>query len=175
MSVNSKTMRKLSVILAACACAAGSARAFAADARTNAPAPQNRVSQESARPRENVTDEQRAKLRDLNEKFRNEQNSLYEKLRNARRELDQTAQADATDEKAIRSKAAVLGQIEGDLAILRARHYKELRAILPHDQAARQSGMISGTNQVNSRLKDVVRPAPRTNLAVPLPSATPQK
>ncbi len=140
----------------------------AAETRTNAPALQNRAAQESALRRENVTDDQRAKLKETNEKFRTEQNALYERLRNARRDLEQTAQADATDEKAIRAKAAVLGQVEGDLAILRAKHYKELRAILPHEQAIQQSG-LGGTNHIPAR-PEAVRPAARTNAAAPAPA-----
>jgi Spy/CpxP family protein refolding chaperone len=107
-----------------------------------------------------ITDEQRAKARESNEKFRNEQSALFEKLRTARREMEQAAQADVTDESTIRAKAATLGQIEGELAILRARHYKELRAILPHDQAASQSGLSSGSNQYTQRLQNIIR---RTN------------
>jgi len=109
-----------------------------AELQTNPPATQSRVHPSGAR--ENVSDEQRAKLHEINEKFRTEQSAVYEKLRIAQRELEQTAQADVTDENAIRAKAAAVGQIEGDLAMLRAKHYKELRAVLPRDAAASQSG-----------------------------------
>ncbi len=125
---------------------AGSLISFAADVRTNAPSAA--PSHPAGAVVDKVSEEQRAKLRELNEKFRADQNGLYEKLRNARRDLEQTAQADVADEKAIRAKAGVLGQVEGDLTILRAKHYKELRTILPRDQAARQSGLATmSTNQ----------------------------
>jgi len=82
-------------------------------------------------PAENVSDDQRAKLREASEKLRAEQTPLYEKLRAIRRELEQAAQADPLDEKLIREKAAALGVIEGDLALLRARHYQAIRGVLP--------------------------------------------
>jgi Spy/CpxP family protein refolding chaperone len=124
----------------------------AAEVRTNAPAAPIRPSHDP------VNEEQRAKLRETNEKFRAEQAVLYEKLRTTRKEMEQAAQADPVDEAAIRGKAAVLGQIEGDLALLRARHYKELRTVLPHDQAARQSGLSQSTNHYAQRVQSAVRP-----------------
>jgi hypothetical protein len=146
--VNSSEMR---LIFSFAALSFGCWIAAAADLRTNAPlAPVRPV-------RDAVNEEQRAKLRETNEKFRGEQNVLYEKLRTTRKEMEQAAQADPIDEPTIRAKAAVLGQIEGDLALLRAKHYKELRTVLPHDQAARQSGLSVGTNQYSQRLQNAVR------------------
>ena len=133
----------------------------AAEVRTNAPATPVRPAHEP------VNEEQRTTLRETNEKFRAEQTVLYEKLRTTRREMEQAAQSDPINEASIRSKAAVIGQIEGDLALLRARHYKELRTVLPHDQAARQSGLSSSTNQSHQRLQNIVRS--NTNGPTPAP------
>jgi Spy/CpxP family protein refolding chaperone len=78
-----------------------------------------------------MTDEQRKKLQESNQKLRQEQAAVSEKLRAARRELEQAAQAVNYDEQAIRDKAATIGQLEGDLAIIRAKHYQDLRSIMP--------------------------------------------
>ncbi len=140
----------------------GSWMIFAAEVRTNAPATPARPTQEP------VNEAQRAKLRETNEKFRAEQTLLYEKLRTNRKEMEQAAQADPIDEKTIRAKASVIGQIEGDLAVLRAKHYKELRTILPHDQAARQSGLSVSTNQSQQRLQNIVRSNTNGPTAAPI-------
>ena len=134
----------------------------AAEVGTNAPAAPVRPAQDP------VNEEQRAKLRETNEKFRAEQTVLYEKLRTTRKEMEQAAQADPIDEASIRAKAAVIGQIEGDLALLRAKHYKELRTVLPHDQAARQSGLSSGTIR-SGQLQNVGRTNTIRPSAVPAP------
>jgi Spy/CpxP family protein refolding chaperone len=83
-----------------------------------------------------MTDEQRKKLQEANQKMRQEQTPLYEKLRTARQDLEKAAQAENFDEQTIRAKAAVIGQIEGDLALIRARHYQEIRTIAPRAQSA---------------------------------------
>src|SRR3954462_12210075 len=111
-----------------------SATTYAADPAANPPnAQKSKVSQE-VRPvtgqTNTLTPEQR-KYQEANQKWRQEQNPLFEKQRAVRRELEQAVQADSTDEKVIREKAAQLGQIEGDLAVLRAKHYKEIRAFMP--------------------------------------------
>jgi Spy/CpxP family protein refolding chaperone len=82
-----------------------------------------------------LTDEQRKKLQEANQKLHQEQTALYEKLRIARRDLEQAVQAEHYDEQTIRSKAAVLGQLEGDLALIRAKHYQEIRPFMPKPSA----------------------------------------
>lgn len=137
-------MIRIAFFTAAILCASAS---FAAEIATNAaPRVQN--------------EEQRQRLREANETFRGEQAALYDRLRAARRELDQAAQAEIPDEKNIRAKAAALGQIEGDLAILRARHFKELRAIF-------SDGI--GTN-ISPRLLDLPTEHPNPKSAVTIPS-----
>ncbi|MGN6384677.1 MAG: Spy/CpxP family protein refolding chaperone [Verrucomicrobiota bacterium] len=81
--------------------------------------------------RESISEQERQKIRAASDKYREEQKALYEKLRAARGELERTVQGKTIDEQAIREKAAVIGQIEGDLAIIRAKQYHDLQAILP--------------------------------------------
>jgi hypothetical protein len=103
----------------------------------------------------------RTRMRESTEKFRTEQMALYKKLQAARGELEQSAQAAKADEKIIREKAAVIGEIEGDLAVLRSKHYQALRAILPEGMATNH--VVLGTNLYSSRLNSLVRVPVKTN------------
>lgn len=86
---------------------------------------------------EGLTEEQRQKVRDVMEKFREDQRVAFDKLRTARTELDEASRGEQVDEAKIRAKAQVVGQIEGDLAILRAKQFAELRKVLPKEQVDR--------------------------------------
>jgi len=127
-------------------------------------APKPRVPQET-RPvtnaMSNLTPEQRTKYQEANQRYRQEQTPLYEKLRTARRELEQAIQAENLDEKIIRDKAEQIGRIEGDLAVIRAKHSKELRTIMP--QGARPVGMNSTNVQYQQRLQSIVSQKGATN------------
>jgi Spy/CpxP family protein refolding chaperone len=105
-----------------------------------------RPNREGALAGEGLTEEQRQKVREATEKSREEQRVASEKLREARRELEQAAQGEEIDEAKIRAKAQVVGQLEGDMAIIRAKQYKELRKILPKEQVDRlqQAGGAGG-------------------------------
>jgi len=80
---------------------------------------------------ETLTPEMKEKLRAAQEKFRDEQKAIQERLTAARAELNAAIQAENLDESTIRQKAAALGQVEADQAVLRARQYHEMRAFLP--------------------------------------------
>lgn len=140
---------------------------FAQDAAPNtvpSPNPATRALQERrgtnaavvTRPGENITPEMREKLRASQEKFRDEQKKLMEKLNAARIELNTAIQAETLDEKTIREKAAVVGQIEADQAVLRARQYQEMRPYLPKRTEALNPSTNIISNAVN---KKAVRPA----------------
>jgi Spy/CpxP family protein refolding chaperone len=86
---------------------------------------------------EGLSEEQQAKLRELNQKMRDEQRVLYDKQREARVALEKAAQAEDFKEAEIRAKAAVIGEIEAELALIRAKHYKELSQILPKEEMQR--------------------------------------
>jgi Spy/CpxP family protein refolding chaperone len=104
--------------------------------------------------RESISEQERQKIRATSDKYREEQKALYEKLRAARGELEKTVQAKTIDEQAIREKAAVIGQIEGDLAILRAKQYHDLQAILPKGTNAFAR---PGSTNTSKRLQDLRR------------------
>jgi Spy/CpxP family protein refolding chaperone len=165
MSKGAKTLTVISGIIFGAAL-------YAADPLPAAPqttAPKPRVSQEM-RPvtnaMSNLTPEQRTKYQEANQRYRQEQTPLYEKLRTARRELEQAIQAENLDEKLIRDKAEQIGRIEGDLAVIRAKHSKELRTIMP--QGPRSTGMNSTNVQFQQRLQSIVATPPgSTNTAKP--------
>jgi len=132
------------------------AQVFAADLPTNStparaeagkPLLQGQAAPGTSLRREALSEQDREKIRAATDKYRDEQKSLYEKLRLARKDLEQTAQAEKIDEKAIREKAAVVGQIEGDLAILRAKQYHDLEGIFPG-----RGNAFSRTNATNNAL-----------------------
>lgn len=110
-----------------------------------------------------LSPELRAKVREVNEKFRAEQTALYKRLQIARRELEQTIQSESLNDKGIREKATIIGEIEGELAILRGKHYRELGAVLPPGQLT--NGFALGTNLFSPRLNNIGRS--KTNTVAP--------
>ena len=120
-------MKRL-LLIAAIIVTAGVRHASAADISIQPSAPKGQDSnmhrlsdaQAAQKAQSKLTDEQRKKLQDASQTLRKEQTAIYEKLRVARHELEQAAQSEQFDEQAIRAKAAVVGQLEGDLAIVRA-------------------------------------------------------
>jgi Spy/CpxP family protein refolding chaperone len=81
-----------------------------------------------------LTEEQRAELEQKLPQFRETIQPSMERLREARSGLTDLIHADQLDEVAIRQAAAEMAEIEGDVAVARARHYQELRQILTPEQ-----------------------------------------
>jgi Spy/CpxP family protein refolding chaperone len=141
---------------------------------TNAAVTRQQQEGQLQKPRaEGLSEEQRLKLREATEKSRQQQTELYERMRNVRTELDALTRVENYDESAITNKAQEIGKIEGELAVIRARQYKDLRGILPKGQFEQ---MHNGTSQppaiLQQRLNSIVA---RTNLPPnvrPLPPST---
>lgn len=152
-------------IVVALSLAGSVAAQTALPARTNAvPAPAApRQAQEGAvrdRRPDPVPPEQRQKLAEATKKMREEQNAVYQKMQAVRSELDVMLKAPELDEKAIRAKAAEIGKLEGDLAMIRGRHYRELGKIMPNvpiERVQRSAAEAAGpgTNRA-MRLQSVV-------------------
>src|SRR6185295_12841578 len=70
-----------------------------------------------------LSEDQRTALRETMEASRKEAGPLEEKMRAARRELQEAIHAEKVDEPAIREKAAAVGKLEGDLAVIRAKAF----------------------------------------------------
>jgi Spy/CpxP family protein refolding chaperone len=96
--------------------------------------------------REPISDEQKAKLMEANKTMQQASQPLYAQMRQARLELDKLINAEKLDEAAVRAQAAELGRLEGELALIRARHQASIRGFL-------------GTNQLSA-----LQPPPGTNI-----------
>lgn len=118
---------------------------FAADQAKPAQAPpavdvpprqkqEGRVEQRRPEP---IDKEKQEKLLEMGRKMRQEQNAVFESMRKVRAEIDALIKASPLDEKAIRAKASELGKLEGDAAMVRARHYHEVSQVLPKEQFER--------------------------------------
>jgi len=158
---------------------------LAADTLAQAPEPKGLVSPPSRQAQERqiqsapiatLTEEERNKLQEATSKLQREQNERYVEMTKIRRELDELSRQETLDEKAIREKAMEIGKLEGDLAIIRAKHRHELKEILPREHFERiQSGQALRP-VVRQRLNRIVE---RTNPArarpLPPPQAAPKK
>ena len=91
-----------------------------------------------------LTEEQRSAIRETMEASRKEAAPLEEKMRTARRELQEAIHADKLDENVIHEKAAEVGKIEGDLAVVRAKAFAKIRPSLTPEQVARMKNMPPG-------------------------------
>lgn len=75
------------------------------------------------------------------EASRKEAGPLEEKMRTARRELQEAIHAEKVDEQVIHEKAAEIGKLEGDLAVIRAKAFAKIRPSLSPEQLARMKNM----------------------------------
>ena len=117
---------------------------------------------------ESINPEQRTQLMEANNAMQKETQPLYLKMRQIRVELDGLVSTNNYDESAIRAKAAELGKVEGDLAIIRAKHQKTIRGLLSTNQLNAIQG--SASTNVRPRLNSVVERG-QTNAAGQLPGA----
>ena len=84
-----------------------------------------------------VTPEQKTQIQAVLGKYRPEAEPLVRKMVEERRALRRLIQDGAADENAIRSQSAKVAAIESDLAVMRARASKEVRALLTPEQKAK--------------------------------------
>jgi Spy/CpxP family protein refolding chaperone len=138
-------------------------RAVASPTATNraivAPPPPSRQAQEQQVLQQNLpslNEEQRKKLQEASSKLQKEQSTHYQEMARIRRELDELTRAETIDEQALRAKAMEMGRIEGELAVLRAKHQKELRSILPKEHFERLQSGQPMRPQVQQRLNTIV-------------------
>jgi Spy/CpxP family protein refolding chaperone len=137
---------------------------MAADAPVPSPKPVTRIPQRaSSNSKDQVSDQTRTEIRTITEKYRPQITALFQKRRDAQKELQEAVRAENPDEKLIREKAAAIGKIEGDLAVLQAKQYHELKPLLPA-----RSIPASRTNALQKRI-------PSARLANPIPSSAAPK
>jgi protein CpxP len=84
-----------------------------------------------------ATAEQKAQIREVLGRYRPETEPAVRQLVAERRTLRKMIQGGAPDEAAIRGQAARVASLESDLAVVRARAAKEVRALLTAEQLAR--------------------------------------
>jgi len=84
-----------------------------------------------------VTAEQKTQIQAVLGKYRPEAEPLVRKMVTERRDLRRLIQDGAADEKAVRSQAAKVAAVDSDLAVVRARASKEVRALLTPEQIAK--------------------------------------
>lgn len=77
-----------------------------------------------------LTEEKKSALRDAFGKIQPESRELAKKLSAARKELADELYAEKVDEATIRAKAAAIGKLEGDVALLRAQAFAQVRPLL---------------------------------------------
>jgi hypothetical protein len=75
------------------------------------------------------------------EASRKEARPLEEKMRAARRDLQEAIHSEKLDEQLIRDKAAEIGKLEGDLAVIRAKAIARIHPPLTREQLARMKNM----------------------------------
>ena len=72
-------------------------------------------------------------------------------MRAARQELQEAIHAEKIDEQVIRDKAADVGKIEGNLAVIRAKAFAKIRPSLTPEQLARMKRFAPGFDRPRVR------------------------
>ena len=109
-----------------------------------------------------LTDAQHDQVKAIMESHRDEQKAIGDRMQAARKALHEAIAADTFDEAAVRAKAAEIGAVEADAAVLQARIKGEIFAILTPEQVKKAKELRSN---MENRMKDGrgrgMRPHPR--------------
>jgi protein CpxP len=81
-----------------------------------------------------LTDAQRSRIKEIVDSHRNDLRALGDKAMAAHQALDDATASDSFDEATVRMKAAEVGAVDADMAVMRARVYNEVYQILTPDQ-----------------------------------------
>jgi Spy/CpxP family protein refolding chaperone len=98
-----------------------------------------------------LTDAQLEQVKAVMASHRDEQKAIGDRMMTARKALQEAIAADTTDEEAIRAKAAEVGAIEADAAVLQARIRTEIVALLTPEQVKKAKDLRS---EKENRMKD---------------------
>ena len=127
-----------------------------------------------------LTDAQRDQVKAIMESHRDEQRAIGDRMQAARKALHEAIAADSFDEAAIRAKAADIGAVEADAAVLQAKIKSEVVAILTPEQLKKAKELRS---DMENRMKEGrgrgmrphqgphPRPEPRAEGDINLPEA----
>ncbi|HYE33709.1 MAG TPA: periplasmic heavy metal sensor [Methylomirabilota bacterium] len=142
-------MKVMTFGLLAAAILAGSNLSAQQDAGNQPPAGGNRPERGQRGPSggpgmEGLTEEQRNAVRTELQAMNTATTEQRAKLRDAQTALRDAMFAEKLDEAAIRAKAADIGKIEGEIAVIRAKHYATLKGKLPAEAFARLKNSSMG-------------------------------
>ncbi len=98
-----------------------------------------------------LTGEQKEKVKEIFRKNREETESLRKEMVSERRELRELVRSEKTDEAAIREEAKKIGSTSGELAIRRAKTFREVRAILTPEQVKKYDEFREKRDRRNDR------------------------
>ena len=98
-----------------------------------------------------LTDAQHEQVKAVMESHRDEQKAIGGRMMTARKALQEAIAADTTDEAAIREKAAEVGAVEADAAVLQARIRTEIFALLTPEQVKKAKDLRA---EMENRMKD---------------------
>ena len=99
----------------------------------------------------NLTDAQREKVRTILNNQRTAVRDVMDNLMDARRALHDAVASEKFDEAAVRAKAAAIGKIEGDLAVMHAKVRTEVLSVLTPEQQKKAQDLKTQREQ---RLKE---------------------
>jgi Spy/CpxP family protein refolding chaperone len=95
-----------------------------------------------------LNDEQRTAVREAMDASREDYRAVGEKVREARRALENAVFSEKLDEPAIREKAAVVGKLETEVALLNAKTFAKIHPVLTAEQLARLKQLRSNRDRV---------------------------
>jgi Spy/CpxP family protein refolding chaperone len=98
-----------------------------------------------------LTDAQHQQVRAIMESHRDEQRAIGDRIRTARKALQDAIAADTIDETAIRLKAAEVGAVEADAAVLQAKVRAAVFAILTPEQVKKAKELRA---EMENRMKE---------------------
>jgi Spy/CpxP family protein refolding chaperone len=94
-----------------------------------------------------LTDDQWTQIRTIQQEHRDELRLLGQRARTTRRGIDQAVAAQTVDEGAIRAAVAAWGEVETDMALLRARMRAQVMQVLTPEQRAKAETLKAQARQ----------------------------
>lgn len=129
---------------------------FNTQAAVDGPAPRRAALKERAKEKLGITDEQVAKIKAALAPEKETLTATMKRLHSARADLRETIQQPDASEKSIRDAAAKVATVEAEAAVLRARLYKNITAVLTAEQVAKLKEMQSHAGKFVERIIDRV-------------------
>lgn len=120
-----------------------------------------------------LADAQQTQVKAILQAHRDEQQAVGEKMRAARKALNDAIAADTFDEAIIRTKAADVAALEADSAVLQAKVYAAVYALLTPEQIAKLKQLRSQMSDRPRQRPGRSRPQQETQAPAPQPHEAP--